>query len=158
VTEVWPCFFLGCKANARVKLAKTGHGPHSSIIFVLFYVLFVCKCVLYYCHRVFVCKCVLYYCHRMTTQLQLTNISYHVRILVTRLPLGHILFVGYFLSPLPVTPALFLNFSLREGTLDSSAEVVNKHGLPRISFPFHVNDKLITMFIYIEELIKSLNL
>jgi len=49
------CFFLNCKANARVKLAKTGHGPHSStlvaicvvrLLFVLFYVLFVCKCVL----------------------------------------------------------------------------------------------------------------
>ena len=49
------CFFLSCKANARVKLAKTGHGPHSStlvcicvvrLLFVLFYVLFVCKCVL----------------------------------------------------------------------------------------------------------------
>jgi hypothetical protein len=25
----FPCFFLSCKANARVKLAKTGHGPHS---------------------------------------------------------------------------------------------------------------------------------
>jgi len=41
--------------NARVKLAKTEHGPHSStlvcicvvlLLFVLFYVLFVCKCVL----------------------------------------------------------------------------------------------------------------
>jgi len=51
----FPCFFLSCKANARVKLAKTGHGPHSSILvvicvvrllFVLFYVLFVYKCVL----------------------------------------------------------------------------------------------------------------
>jgi hypothetical protein len=48
LTEVFPCFFLSCKANARVKLAKTGHGPHSTtlVVFVLFYVLFVCKCVL----------------------------------------------------------------------------------------------------------------
>jgi hypothetical protein len=52
---VFPCFFLSCRANARVKLAKTGHGPHSStlfviwvvrLLFVLFCVLFVCKCVL----------------------------------------------------------------------------------------------------------------
>jgi len=146
LTEVFPCFFLSCKANARIKLAKMGNGPHSSklvvicvvpllicvvlFLFVLFYVLFVCKCVLYYCHRVlteffllsykanariklpkmgngphssklvvicvvpllicvvlflcvlfyilFVCKCVLYYCHRVLTELQLTNISYHI--------------------------------------------------------------------------------
>jgi hypothetical protein len=42
-------------------------------IFVLFYVLFFLSfCIL------FVCKCVLYYCHRVATQLQLTNISYHI--------------------------------------------------------------------------------
>jgi len=55
LTEVFPCFFLICKANAKVKLAKTGHGPHSftlvcicvvRLLFELFYVLFVCKCVL----------------------------------------------------------------------------------------------------------------
>jgi len=48
-------FFLSCKANAGVKLAKTEHGPHSSTLFVIcvvrllflfFCVLFVCKCVL----------------------------------------------------------------------------------------------------------------
>jgi len=42
--------FLSCKANVRIKHAKTGHGPHSStlvvicvvrLLFVLFYVLFV---------------------------------------------------------------------------------------------------------------------
>jgi hypothetical protein len=53
--EIFPCFFLSCKANARVKLAKTGLVPHSStlvviwvvrLLFVLFYVLFVCKCIL----------------------------------------------------------------------------------------------------------------
>jgi len=32
LTEAFPCFFLSCKANARVKLAKTGHGPHSSTL------------------------------------------------------------------------------------------------------------------------------
>jgi len=32
LTEGFPCFFLSCKANARVKLANTGHGPHSSQI------------------------------------------------------------------------------------------------------------------------------
>ena len=54
LTEVFPCFFLGCKANARVILVKTGHGTHTSkivvllyvLLFLLFYVLFVCKCVL----------------------------------------------------------------------------------------------------------------
>jgi hypothetical protein len=55
LTKVFPCFFLSCKANARVKLAKTGHDLHSStlvvicvvrLLFVLFYVLFVCKCLL----------------------------------------------------------------------------------------------------------------
>jgi len=37
--DVFLCFFLGCKANARVKLAKTGHGPHSSKLVVICVVL-----------------------------------------------------------------------------------------------------------------------
>ena len=72
LTEVFPCFFLGCKAKARVILAKTGNGPQSSKIVVLFYVLFVL-------YRSMYCLCVnVYYCHRVTTQLQLTNISYDI--------------------------------------------------------------------------------
>jgi len=53
------CFFLSCKANARVNPAKTGYGPHSSwflccsMYFMLFYVLFVlCRSV--YCLCVYV--------------------------------------------------------------------------------------------------------
>jgi len=30
LTDGFPCFFLSCKANARVKPVKTKHGPHSS--------------------------------------------------------------------------------------------------------------------------------
>jgi hypothetical protein len=61
LTEVFLCFFLSCKANAREKPAKMGHGLHSSknlcvvlcsVCFVSFNVLFVCKYVLYCCHRV----------------------------------------------------------------------------------------------------------
>jgi len=39
LTEVFPCFFLSSKENDRVKLAKTGHGPHSSILVVICVVL-----------------------------------------------------------------------------------------------------------------------
>jgi len=75
LTEVFPCFFLSFKANARVKPAKTGHDPHSSKTFVFFYILFVlCRFVYCVCVCVCVCKWVLYYCHRMATQLQLTKI------------------------------------------------------------------------------------
>ena len=59
LTEVFPCIFLGCKANARVILAKTGHGPHSSKIVVLYYVLFVLYCSMY-------CLCVNVYCTTAT--------------------------------------------------------------------------------------------
>ena len=48
LTEVFPCFFLSYKANSRVKLAETGHGPHSTTLvvnlccsFVICFVLFI---------------------------------------------------------------------------------------------------------------------
>jgi uncharacterized membrane protein len=77
---VFPCFSLSCKANARVKPAKTGHGQHSSrfvVCVVLFVIRIVLLLIMLFC-VLFMCKCVLYYCYRVSTQLQLTNISYHI--------------------------------------------------------------------------------
>jgi len=59
LTEGFPCFFLSCKANARVQLAKKRHGPHSSKIVLLFYVFFVLCCSVY-------CLCVNVYCTTAT--------------------------------------------------------------------------------------------
>jgi len=83
--------FLSCKANARVKLAKSGHGPHLFrivicvvLVIVLCYYLYavlllLCCTVIvllcYYLCRPMCWSCVLYHCHRVLTQLQSTNIS-----------------------------------------------------------------------------------
>jgi hypothetical protein len=97
LTEVFPCFFLSWKANARVILTKTGHGPHSTQLvfvltllvllfhryFILFYVYFILfYVILYYSmHYFYIILCIVwvYMCtnhsHRVFTQLQLTNIS-----------------------------------------------------------------------------------
>ena len=79
LTEVFPCFFLSCKANARVKPTKTGARPalFQNFCVVLYIVCFLSFCVL------FVCKCVLYCCHRVETQLQLTNIYPIISYIVT---------------------------------------------------------------------------
>ena len=52
LTEVFPCFFLSCKANAGVKPAKTGHGPHSFQLCCSVY--FLC-CSMYFCVLCIVC-------------------------------------------------------------------------------------------------------
>jgi len=74
LTEVFPCFF------SSVVRQMPGYNPQRrgtartlpNFCVVLCIVCFVSFCVL------FVCKCELYYCHRVDTQLQLTNISYHI--------------------------------------------------------------------------------
>jgi hypothetical protein len=57
LTEVFPCFFLSYKANARVKPAKTGHGPDS--LSFLCCSLFLCCCSMYFC--VVLCIFMLFY-------------------------------------------------------------------------------------------------
>ena len=59
LTEVFPCFLLSCKANARVTLAKTGHGPHPSKLVVICVVLslFVLFCRYFCCSVVIVLYC-----------------------------------------------------------------------------------------------------
>jgi hypothetical protein len=72
LTEVFPCFFRSCKANARVKPRKDGARPALLQIFVLLYIFFcvvLCIVCLVTFSVLFVCICVLYYCHRVATQL-----------------------------------------------------------------------------------------
>jgi hypothetical protein len=59
LTEVFPCFSLSCKANARVKPAKMGHGQHSSKTFCLV------LCIFVLCRSVY-CLCVNVYCTTAT--------------------------------------------------------------------------------------------
>jgi hypothetical protein len=56
LTEDFPCFFLSCKANARVMPAKTGHGPHSSYVFVVALCIFcVALCIFLFCSMYCLC-------------------------------------------------------------------------------------------------------
>ena len=54
LTEGFPCFFLSCKANARVKPAKMGHDPHPSKTFCVVLCTVLCRSVY--------CLCVNMYC------------------------------------------------------------------------------------------------
>jgi hypothetical protein len=67
LTEVFPCFFLSCKANCKGITRKHRVRPTLPKFLFLFimYVPFSVFCVL------FVCKCVLYCRHRVSTHLQL---------------------------------------------------------------------------------------
>ena len=56
LTEVFPCLFLSCKANAKVKLAKTGHGTHySQLVFICFLLLLFVFSVLFVSFYVLMC-------------------------------------------------------------------------------------------------------
>jgi hypothetical protein len=75
------CFLSIRRGTAHTR--KDGHAPLSSQLVVLFHVFLI---VLFYV--LFVCKCVLYYCHRVATQLQLTYVSiaiYRTTVSITHL-------------------------------------------------------------------------
>jgi len=81
----FPWFFLNFKSNSKVKPAKTGHGPHSSSFFLLFYVFFVLFyvflcCSIYFfvlCRSVY-CLCVYVYCTTATGWLPNYSWIYHI--------------------------------------------------------------------------------
>ena len=58
--RIFPWFFLSCKANVRVKPAKTGHGPHSSK-FLCCSMYFLC-CSMYCLFCVVLCIVCVYMC------------------------------------------------------------------------------------------------
>jgi len=66
--------FLSCKANVRVKLAKTRHGPHSSkLVVIVFFCCYLC-CSMY-------CLCVNVYCTTATGwQPNCSKQIYHITI------------------------------------------------------------------------------
>jgi len=76
LTEVFPFFFLSCKANANEKPAEMGHGPHSSKLLccsvyclfcvVLCIVCFVSFCLLFVLCRSVYCLCINVYCTTAT--------------------------------------------------------------------------------------------
>jgi hypothetical protein len=71
LTEVFPCFSLSCKANARVIINKDWARPTRFQIYLFFFVIrdvLLLIVMLYVLH-------VNVYCHRVSTHLQLTNIS-----------------------------------------------------------------------------------
>jgi hypothetical protein len=74
--------FSQIKGKCQGKTRKDGNWPALFLIFVLFLCIFCVVCIVCFVTFcvLFVCKCVLYYCHRVATQLQLTNvyISYHI--------------------------------------------------------------------------------
>jgi len=89
LTEVCPCFFLSCWGKCQGKTRKDGARPAIFLVVVLLCIFFL-SCSMYFCvlcivcfvtfSVLFVCICVLYYCHRVATQLQLTDISYIISI------------------------------------------------------------------------------
>jgi len=84
-------------------------------ILIVMYVLFFIFCFIALFYVLFVCKFVMYYCHRVSTQLQLTNISYHIKCLKSRTQISHapvcLEFVTRFLNSTPdIHLQIYINY------------------------------------------------
>ena len=66
LTEVFPCFFLSCKANAKVKPPRYGAQPALPNFCVLCIICFVSFCVLFVLCRSVYCLCIYVYCTTAT--------------------------------------------------------------------------------------------
>jgi hypothetical protein len=74
LTEVFPSFFLSCKGKCQGITRKDGARPALPNLLpnFFFFLIVMCAPSSEFC-VLFVCKCVLYYCHQVSTQLQLNN-------------------------------------------------------------------------------------
>jgi len=101
----------------------------------MYYYCYVCICsvlgILFYCvaRVLFVCKCVLYYCHRVPTQLQLTNISYYIISLLLQEPTASV-YLGR-MNPLHT----FQSFTVYYDIILSPVCVCHQSGIPVSVFP-----------------------
>jgi hypothetical protein len=71
------CCFYGCFFYHILSYSFWFHFYHYIILIVMYVPFWVFCFIVLFC-VLFVCKCVLYYCHRVSTQLQLSNVSYHI--------------------------------------------------------------------------------
>jgi hypothetical protein len=73
--STFPWFFPVSTCNSQFTTSTSSQDGARPALFQSFCVVLCIVCVVSF-WVLFVCKCVLYYCHRVTTQLQLTDISY----------------------------------------------------------------------------------
>jgi len=111
LTEFLSCFFLSCKANVRVKLAKTVHGPHSSklancvVLYIICVDCVLCIVCVYMCTVLLlpagypnaVNKCIISY-HISYHIISYHIISYHIISYIIRMVVARVEGTGTFLA------------------------------------------------------------
>jgi hypothetical protein len=102
LSEVSPCFFLSCKANTRVQLIKTGHGPHCSQLVVCCFMYCLCRlccsmrCLCRLCCSMYrLCEfCCSMYCLCLFIVLRIVCVDLLLYVLFVSFVLFYVLFVS----------------------------------------------------------------